>query len=135
MYSRSTKGSRSITRPGDRDYTTKRGDKDHHVGGHDVKEKVAPFRRARRRTTTGTRVGKTAADLRKPRAGTKGAASKTRKGEKDFSTKKTSKDFDRGGHREKTRQGSTTKASPYKSVAHAHREATRALSYIKSKSK
>jgi len=30
------KGSRSVTHPGDKDYTTKRGDKDFHRGGHNV---------------------------------------------------------------------------------------------------
>jgi len=44
----------------------------------------------------------------------KGSASKTRKGEKDFSTKKTSKDFDRGGKRFNTAQGSLVMRSPYK---------------------
>ena len=43
----------------------------------------------------------------------KGSASKTRKGEKDFTTKKTSKDFDRGGKRKKTAQGSTKKRNPF----------------------
>ena len=32
------KGSKSKTHPGDMNFTTKRGDKDHHIGGHDVKE-------------------------------------------------------------------------------------------------
>lgn len=33
----------------------------------------------------------------KPKAGTKGAASKTKKGDKDFTTKKGDKDFHEGG--------------------------------------
>ena len=41
----------------------------------------------------------------KPRAGTKGAPSKTRKGDKDFTTKKGDKDFHRGGHDEMGRGG------------------------------
>ena len=44
----------------------------------------------------------------------KGSASKTRKGEKDFTTKKTSKDFDRGGKRFKTAQNSNIVRRPYK---------------------
>ena len=44
---------------------------------------------------------------------TKGAKSKTRKGEKDYTTKKTSKDFHRMGHDEKTRQGSKLKIKPF----------------------
>lgn len=47
------------------------------------------------------------------KAFSKGSMSKTRKGEKDFTTKKTSKDFDRGGKRLKTAQGSKTKRNPY----------------------
>jgi len=37
------KGSKSKTRPGDLDYTTKKGDKDFHEGGKDVKKKRKPF--------------------------------------------------------------------------------------------
>jgi hypothetical protein len=44
----------------------------------------------------------------------KGSASKTRKGEKDFTTKKTSKDFDRGGKRFQTAQGSKVVRSPFR---------------------
>ena len=44
----------------------------------------------------------------------KGSASKTRKGEKDFTSKKSSKDFDRGGKRFNTAQGSKIVRSPYK---------------------
>ena len=43
----------------------------------------------------------------------KGSASKTRKGEKDFTTKKTSKDYDRGGKRSnKTASGKVKR--PYR---------------------
>jgi len=44
----------------------------------------------------------------------KGSKSKTMAGKLDFSTKRTSKDFDRGGRRKKTAQGSTVKRRPYK---------------------
>jgi len=44
----------------------------------------------------------------------KGSKSKTMAGKLDFSTKRTSKDFDRGGKRKKTAQGSTVKRRPYK---------------------
>ncbi len=37
------KGDKSKTHKGDKDYTTKRGDKDYHMGGHDVKGKRRPF--------------------------------------------------------------------------------------------
>ena len=43
----------------------------------------------------------------------KGTKSKTMKGKLDFSTKKTSKDFDRGGKRKKTAQGSKVVRRPY----------------------
>lgn len=42
---KSTKGSKSKTRPGDMDYTTKRGDKDFHQGGKDVKKTRKPFQK------------------------------------------------------------------------------------------
>ena len=44
----------------------------------------------------------------------KGSSSKTRKGEKDFTTKKSSKYFDRGGKRFKTAQGSLVMRSPFR---------------------
>jgi len=43
----------------------------------------------------------------------KGGMSKTRKGEKDFTTKQSSKDFNRGGKREKTPEGSKVKRRPF----------------------
>ena len=43
----------------------------------------------------------------------KGGMSKTRKGEEDFTTKKTSKDFNRGGKRQKTPEGSKVKRRPF----------------------
>ena len=39
------KGSKSKTHPGDMNFTTKRGDKDHHIGGHDVKELKKPYQK------------------------------------------------------------------------------------------
>ncbi len=41
--SSSKKGSKSKTRPGDLDYTTKKGDKDFHQGGKDIKKKKRPY--------------------------------------------------------------------------------------------
>ena len=46
---RSVKGSRSITHPGDLDYTTKRGDKDFHRDGHDIRLRRRPYTRRRSR--------------------------------------------------------------------------------------
>ncbi len=43
----------------------------------------------------------------------KGTKSKTMKGKLDFTTKRTSKDFDRGGKRKKTAQGSKVVRRPY----------------------
>ena len=43
----------------------------------------------------------------------KGSPSKTRPGRLDFVTHKGDKDFDRGGHRKKTAQGSKVKRRPY----------------------
>lgn len=43
----------------------------------------------------------------------KGSPSLTRKGELDFTTKSSSKDFDRGGKRKKTAQGSKVVRRPY----------------------
>ena len=43
----------------------------------------------------------------------KGCASKTHKGRKDYTTKKTSKYFDRKGHRSKHAEGKKTKRRPY----------------------
>ncbi len=43
----------------------------------------------------------------------KGEASKSRKGDEDFTTKKGSKDFDRGGKRERTAQGSSVARRPF----------------------
>ena len=40
-----TKGAASKPRPGDKDYTTKRGDKDFHEAGRDVRKGRKPFRK------------------------------------------------------------------------------------------
>lgn len=41
----SKKGAPSKTHPGDKDYTTKKGDKDYHESGHDQKRKRKPYSR------------------------------------------------------------------------------------------
>jgi len=140
MYSRtSTKGSKSVTRPGDLDYSTKRGDSMFHRGGKDVKEKRDPFRKMRATKSAPTvRPGVSVTGVARrrataKRAGTKGSKSKTRPSELDFTTKKTSKDFNRSGKRQTTRQGSTAKASPFKSIAHAKREMAKAKKFIDGK--
>jgi len=47
----STKGSKSKTRPGDKDYTTKKGDKDFHQDGRDVKKKRKPYTKKAKKGT------------------------------------------------------------------------------------
>ena len=37
------KGSASLTNIGEEDYTTKKGDKDYHQAGHDVKKSKRPY--------------------------------------------------------------------------------------------
>ena len=64
----------SVTRPGDMDYTTKKGDKVYHRRHHYVRK------------------------THKPYGFHKGSRSKTHKGRKDFTTKKGSKVFHRKGH-------------------------------------
>ena len=51
----------------------------------------------------------------KPKAmkGKKDSKSKTMKGKEDFTTKKGSKEFNRGNKRQKTAQGSKVKRKPY----------------------
>ena len=41
--SSSKKGTKSKTNPGDMNYTTKKGDKDFHQGGKDIKKKKRPY--------------------------------------------------------------------------------------------
>ena len=48
----SKKGAASKTHKGDKDYTSKRGDKDHHIGGHDVKKSKAPFAKKKKKKST-----------------------------------------------------------------------------------
>lgn len=43
----------------------------------------------------------------------KGSKSKTMKGKEDFTSKLGNKDFNRGGKREKTAEGSTVKRRPF----------------------
>ena len=54
---RSTKGSRSKTHHGDKDYTTKRGNKDFHRKHRDVKLKRRPFSRRKSRSKRGGHFG------------------------------------------------------------------------------
>tara|TARA_R100000664_G_scaffold10169_1_gene16843 strand:- start:2570 stop:3076 length:507 start_codon:yes stop_codon:yes gene_type:complete len=42
---RAVKGAASKTHPGDKDYTTKKGDKDFHEKGHDVKKARKPYKK------------------------------------------------------------------------------------------
>tara|TARA_R110000744_G_C18885437_1_gene507240 strand:- start:122 stop:499 length:378 start_codon:yes stop_codon:yes gene_type:complete len=51
---KSTKGSASKTRPGDMDYTTKKGDKDFHQDGRDVTKTRKPY--TRKPTKKGTAI-------------------------------------------------------------------------------
>lgn len=85
------KGSKSKTHKGDLDYTTKRGDKDFHRGGHDVKTKRKPYE--------SHKVGRP--HVRHHTHPKKGQASRTHKGELDFTTKRGDKDFHEGGHDQK----------------------------------
>jgi len=66
-------GTPSKTRPGRKNYTTKKGDKVYHRKGHYTKKTHRPY------------------------SFRKGSMSKTRKGRKDFTTKKGSKVFHRKG--------------------------------------
>lgn len=67
MKGKSTKGAKSKTRKGDMDYTTKRGDKDFHRKGKDVRRARKPYRRKlnrQRRIKAGGKVrGRTAKPL------------------------------------------------------------------------
>lgn len=72
--SKMKKGSKSKTHIGDLDYTTKKGDKVFHEGGHDIKKSYKPYDKH------------------------KGSVSKTHKGELDYTTKKGDKVFHEGGH-------------------------------------
>ena len=78
LASPSFKGAPSKTHPGQLDYTTKKGDKVFHQGGHYVQKSRAPFA--------------------KKKAAVKGAPSKTIKGKLDYTTKKGDKVFHQSGH-------------------------------------
>ena len=145
------KGARSKTRDAagnfHEDYVTHKGDKDFDRDGHRsthrqgsttkshpfskktttrIKHVVkpmhhAPFEDAAERRARGERTHA----KRKPRAGHKGAMSKTKDAagnrHEDFVTHKGDKDYDRDGHRSTHRQGSTTKSKPFKSVEAAQK--------------
>ena len=81
------KGSKSKTHRGDKNCTTKRGYKDYHRGGHDVKGKNKPYESHKK--------GKIHVRDVHPK---KGQASRTHKGELDFTTKKSDKDFHEDSH-------------------------------------
>eukprot|EP00666_Eupelagonemidae_sp_cell4sb_P003945 gene3945-1028_t len=53
-------GGASKTHPGDKNYTTKKGDKDYHQSGHDVKKSTKPYSKG-----TGSRGGNLTQDLTK----------------------------------------------------------------------
>jgi len=57
----------------------------------------------------------------------KGCASKTHKGRKDYTTKKTSKYFDRKGHRSDHAQGSKTKRRPYSKKGRKSRKSRKSM--------
>ena len=45
----SKKGTASKTHPGDKNYTTKKGDKFYHINNHDVKKKNKPYTKKQKR--------------------------------------------------------------------------------------
>jgi hypothetical protein len=71
---RSTKGTKSKTRPGRLNFTTKKGSKVYHRKGHYVRKSHKPY------------------------GSFKGTKSKTRRGRLNYTTKKSSKVFHRKGH-------------------------------------
>lgn len=81
MFAGYKKGSKSKSRKGDKDFTTKRGDKVFHIKKHDVKKSRKPFSKSR--MMAGYK---------------KGTKSKTRKNDMDFTTKKGDKVYDRKKH-------------------------------------
>lgn len=74
FFNTSKKGTKSKTRPGRLNYTTKKGDKVYHQMHHNMKK------------------------THKPYSYFKGSKSKTRKNRSDFTTKKGDKVFHRKGH-------------------------------------
>ena len=83
---RSTKGTRSKTHPGRKNYTTKKGDKVFHRKGKYVRKSRKPYSK-KRMSTKGTRR----------RRSTKGTRSKTHPGRKNYTTKKGDKVFHHKG--------------------------------------
>jgi hypothetical protein len=75
LFKRSVKGSRSKTRPGRLNYTTKKGNKYYQRNGHRVKKTHRPYGYHKK------------------------SRSKTHPGRLDFTTKKGMLDFQRNGHR------------------------------------
>ena len=57
----------------------------------------------------------------------KGCASKTHKGRKDYTTKKTSKYFDRKGHRSDHAEGKKTKRRPYSKKGRKSRKSRKSM--------
>ena len=100
---RHLKGTKSITHPGDLDYTTKYGDLDHHVGGHDIKMEELPYHELKtiRKKQKRNRIehDKREADITKHLSKhTKGTKSITHPGEKDYTTKMGDVVHHIGGH-------------------------------------
>jgi hypothetical protein len=83
-YSHPKRGQKSRTRKGNKDFTTKKGNKVFHRRRHYVRKSRKPYRKRRRRGGVGVK------GFSHPKAG---QASLTRKGNKDFTTKKGNKDF------------------------------------------
>jgi len=63
---RRRKGAKSISRKGDMDYTTKRGDKMYHRGGKDVRGKKRPYQRRMKRQKSIRPGGKVRGRTAKP---------------------------------------------------------------------
>jgi len=83
-YSHPKRGQKSRTRKGNKDFTTKKGNKVFHRRRHYVRKSRKPYRKRRRRGGVGVK------GFSHPKAG---QASLTRKGNKDFTTKKGNMDF------------------------------------------
>ena len=88
-YSHPKRGQKSRTRKGNKDFTTKKGNKVFHRRRHYVRKSRKPYRKRRRRGGVGIK------GFSHPKAG---QASLTRKGNKDFTTKKGNMDFHRQHH-------------------------------------
>jgi len=88
-YSHPKRGQKSRTRKGNKDFTTKKGNKVFHRRRHYVRKSRKPYRKRRRKGGVGIK------GFSHPKAG---QASLTRKGNKDFTTKKGNMDFHRQHH-------------------------------------